>query len=445
MPRAPALFVVVGPFVAALASSLLPLGCAHTREDDPSIEEVVSGDGDPTLDALEQAFLALRAGDHDDARAWLEDATATFDDLALEGTTLEKAFAADARKPYRGRPHERVLASVVLAALDIERGRCDLALPSLKNAAWLDARSDPQDTTDVALVHVLTLRCLMQRNAAAGDVERARDDLRRALDIAGSPGRAFELEALAAAPDLALAFDGEGPEIRAAGDAGERAIFVPSSSTTTSLTGRVEEAPIAADAVVVQLGDRPADATTGLTVWSSTYQATTVQGRPFEEVLRERAAFRRRSLNEGSRLVHEGLRDVTTAVDRGRSKPVADRQTTLAAILSGGAVATAGMGLAALGAATDARPDLRSVTTLFERGVLLGERPLAWMRTDRGASSTSEPVDASLFVPPAPAPAPRGRSLRDRALLATARGGAHDRGAGAAAAAAGSVPPLLPP
>lgn len=445
MRRAPALFVVFGAFGAALGSSLLASGCAHTREDDPSIEEVVSGDGDPTLDALEQAFLALRDGDHDDARAWLEDATAAFDDLALEGTTLEKAFAADASKPYRGRPHERVLASVVLAALDIERGRCDLALPSLKNAAWLDARSDPQDTTDVALVHVLSLRCLKQLNAAAVDVERARDDLRRALAVAGSPGRAFELEALAVAPDLALAFDGEGPEVRTAGDAGERAIFVPASSTAASPTGRVEEARVPAGAVILQLGTRRAVAATGLAVWSSTYQATTVQGRPFEEVLRERAAFRRRSLNEGSRLVHEGLRGVTTAVDRGRSAPGADRQTTLAAVLSGGAVATAGMGLAALGAATDARADLRSVTTLFERGVLLGERPLAWMRTDRGASGTSEPVDASLFVPPSPAPAARGRGLRDRALFATARDLAHDRDADGASAAAGSVPPVLPP
>lgn len=369
----------------ALGAAILLPACAHNRDDDLDIEEIV-GEEDPTLEALEQAFLALREGAHDDARLWLEEATATFDDLALEGSSLEKAFASDVHKPYRGRPHERVLASVVLAALDIERGRCDLALPSLKNAAWLDARADPAETTDVPLVPVLTLRCLKQVGASGADLERARADLRSALRLTAAEHRAGELETMAAADDLALALDGDGPAVRADGAAGERAVVVPATAGRT-FSGRLEETKVSPTAIVIHLGKQrpaPARASSGLVVWSSTHQATTVQGRPFEEVLGERAELRRGSLAEGSRLLHGGLADVTATVDAGRRAGKIDSKAALAQLLSGGLVATAGMGLTAVGAATDARADLRYVSTLFERVVLLGERPIARRQLHRG-------------------------------------------------------------
>ena len=96
---------------------------------------------DTVLNELDYGFYALRLGQHAKARALLGKAVATFNDLALDGSALERAFASDVHKPYRGRPHERVFASAVLAALDMERGRCDLALPTLRNAAFLDVKA----------------------------------------------------------------------------------------------------------------------------------------------------------------------------------------------------------------------------------------------------------------------------------------------------------------
>jgi hypothetical protein len=348
---------------AALAAAALA-GCAHTREDDPDVEEIVGPEADgldtDTLEALEQGFSSLRAGDHEAARAWLERANATFDDLALPRTPLEKAFASDARKPYRGRPHERVLAATVLAALDIERGRCDLALPALRNAAYLDARANAKEPSDAVLVHVLALRCLWQSGAGRADVERARAELRSALAVAGAPARLEALEALARADDLTLALDGHGPAVRAEGSMGERAVIVPPAApapagVVAARAGRTKDG-----AVRIRLGAREAKDADGLLVWSSTHQATTVAGRPFEEVLLERAAFRGQALSRGRGLMDSG---VQAALARGAPAK---------AVVAGGVLATAGAGLTALGLVTDARADVRFVSSLFERGVLVG-------------------------------------------------------------------------
>ena len=345
--------------VTAIAMALP--GCAHA-------DAMGGGDDarDAVLDDLSDAFADLRSADHDGAHRSLARATAQFDDLHLDGGALEEALMSDADKPYRGRPFERVLAEVTLAALDIERGRCDLALPTLLQAAFLDAKANPKDASDAVVVHALTLRCLVHTKASDGDVVRARDALRTAVGATGgSADVADEVEALALRDDAALAFDGTGPSVRLDGDAGERAVIVPS---TAPAPAQVLAAAVPDDAVIVRLGDAttPVAATParadafapgrGLVVWSSTAHATSVHGRPFTEVLQQRAAFRAQSLAKGRARIRAA--SMTTRRDAGSA-------------LAAAYLASSGATLTALAAATDARADDRCVEGLFERIVLV--------------------------------------------------------------------------
>lgn len=347
--------------IAALALTSLALACAHTRDDDPDVVEIVGADveegADDTLDDLEEAFALLRTGKHAAARKLLEDATAHFDELALASTPLEQALASDASKPYRGRPHERVLASTVLAALDIERGRCDLAIPALRNAAFLDARMRPDEPSDAVLVHTLALRCLAR--AGKSDRDRAREELMRALAVTGDEARLADLETAIAGDVLVLALDGTGPTLVPEGSHGERVRTVPSTSPAAA---GVEDVVVRGDDIRIRLGrGRSKGVTRGLAVWSSTQQATTVGGRPYDEVLGRRAQHKTRSLADGQASFTKGATTVTDAARTGSAK----------GLLAGALFATTGAGLTAMGAATDARADVRYVQSLPERASLL--------------------------------------------------------------------------
>ncbi|MCC7108373.1 MAG: hypothetical protein IT382_03740 [Deltaproteobacteria bacterium] len=342
---------------AVLSVSLLTggalSGCAH----------VDAPDQDPTLDQLERAYATLRAGGpHERARRALERAAASFEDLALPGTSLEEALASDPHKPYRGRPWERTLSLVLLAALDAERGRCDLAVPSLKSAALLDLRAEKGEASDAPVIYALLLRCLREVGAPGADLERTRDELRRSLALAGSDAKlagldAAELERRALAPTLLLALDGEAPTLEAAGQYGESALLRVDATEATR--AQVARARPAKDAIVLRLGKKgpqtgPPDAE-GISLWSSARQAGTIGGRPFDEVLRERAAMKGQAMREGERLAHDGLK----------------RARAPGALLGAAATAAAGVGLFAAGAVVDARADTRTVSGLFGRVILL--------------------------------------------------------------------------
>jgi hypothetical protein len=173
------------------------MGCAHKAAEDPRIERLSGGNPAPDLlvetamkeeknestrFALEQGFALLREldGEKDAARRathFLERGHSTFDDLK-DPDNIHLAFAADVDKPYRGRPHERVMTALTLAVLDMARGRCDLARPTLRSAEYLDARWQPFPFgTDAPLVYALMLRCAHITKAAASDVQRAREGL----------------------------------------------------------------------------------------------------------------------------------------------------------------------------------------------------------------------------------------------------------------------------
>lgn len=290
----------------------------------PVVDVDVEGD-------LERAFALLGDDDrhHGPARELLVRATSAFEDQSLAGSDLEKAYASDAKKAYRGRPHERVLAHVVLAALEMERGRCDLALPSLKAAEFFDLKASANDSSDAVVVHALTLRCLIDAGAASAEVDAARanvdvDVARRVLD-----------------PQARLTFAGLGPRFARGGSQGE-------------VLSTVDRSNEAGATFVIRLGrraSRNARVDKGVVVWDSHQQATTIRGRPFDQVLQARATTKTRAQQSAQQNLGNSQQRLRTA--RGGKDLVA------AAV--GGA---AGVGLLSFAAVTDARADDRCVDDL---------------------------------------------------------------------------------
>lgn len=301
--------------------------------------------GDPVLRDLEAAFVALDDGRQASARRLLVRATAAFEDTQLDGSDLQKAFASDRRKPYRGRPHERVLAHVVLAALEMQRGRCDLALPSLKSAAFFDLKAKVGDDSDAVVVHALTLRCLIDLEASAEEIGAARD-------VVGDA----RIEAAVRDPGARLVLDGRGPSFVPRGAQGEGVVAVQREHETRPIVIHLDR----------RVGDRHrvdggVGPSAGLTVWSSFEQATTRRGRPFDKILADRARFAAAHGTAGQRNLGDGGRRLSQA--RSRSD-----------IVAAGLVSVVGAGMLTMAGLTDARADDRFVDALPERVRLVGSR-----------------------------------------------------------------------
>lgn len=152
-------------------------------------DQAMQGPKNATYVAMLEAFNLLRRGDLDSENTrslivkYLTAAESSFADLR-QPDNFSVAFSADADTPYRGRPHERVLTAVMLAIMDMSRGRYDMALPALKNAEFLDARWQAMPYgTDAPLVYALTLRCLSMMGASPQDSDRARQGLHRSVRL----------------------------------------------------------------------------------------------------------------------------------------------------------------------------------------------------------------------------------------------------------------------
>lgn len=191
-------------FFAVLLAFLGASGCTHlTAMSDPALSGLWVGQplssnaianatqnwpNEVALIEMQQAFALLKRGDlssntRADAKRYLERSVASFDDLK-QPSNFSTAFSADANTPYKGRPYERVLASLFLGILDVADGRCDMAIPAFKTAEFLDARWQPfQFGSDAPLVYALTLRCLHQTRASSGDIDRAKDGLLRSIRL----------------------------------------------------------------------------------------------------------------------------------------------------------------------------------------------------------------------------------------------------------------------
>ncbi len=140
---------------------------------------------DSTLLDLEASLHLLRNGGSEGSRQLaknhLASAIVSFEDLTTT-KNMNSAFTADRSKAYRGRPHERVVASLLLAVLDIQDGRCDMALPALRNAEFLDARwTEHRLGSDAPLTYALRLFCLQEEGHSTQDRSQARGSLHAAL------------------------------------------------------------------------------------------------------------------------------------------------------------------------------------------------------------------------------------------------------------------------
>ena len=152
---------------------------------------------DAVLRDVEQAFRILRAdrpGARSRARAHLARVALVLDDLDPAGDDVALA-TGDRAAPWRGLPHERVLALLTLATLDVAVGRCDLALPTVKSAQHHHERA-ALVVGAAAADHDLALVELLRRRCVEGGVD--------AVD---------------------LVFRGRTPEVVAAGAYGEQAVL----------------------------------------------------------------------------------------------------------------------------------------------------------------------------------------------------------------------------
>jgi hypothetical protein len=203
--------LVIASAGCATTASFSTVELAPLRRGEPVADDVIAraiayAPNDATWLQLEQAFALLRHADGDDdvvrARSFLEPAFASFEDLR-DPENLNVAFTADAETPYRGRPHERVLAATTLALTDAAKGRCDLALPTLKAAEFLDVRWQRLAFgTDATLVYALARWCLRETSGRSEDVMRAEAGIRLTLrsTAAADAARALVRQAALAVP-----------------------------------------------------------------------------------------------------------------------------------------------------------------------------------------------------------------------------------------------------
>jgi hypothetical protein len=319
--------------------------------------------GDAVLFDVDEAFALLgsdSARAHAQARARLERAARAFDDLSPDEDPLRAAFLGDRTKPWRGRTFERVLSLVTLAALDIERHRCDLALPALKTAALHDARVDVEHKSDAVVVHALLLRCLADgdEHTARGTDDEIASARRMLKDVVGNAAEARRIERFACDPAARLVFMGFGPSFHADGAHGEHLTVRPGDEGD-GVAAVIALGPRA------QRNDLDLDLAGAAVVWSSNAQATTTRGRPWERVLAERAAAKDALTARGSARVAQGLAPSSSSSSSSSSSHGAR------AWLGRGLAAVGGAGLLATAAVLDARADDRSVPHLPGRALLV--------------------------------------------------------------------------
>lgn len=137
------------------------------------------------LDLL-QAFALMRSAAieqkqvQEKIKNLLVQAVATFDDLR-DPVNFSMAFSADEDKDFRGRPHERMYAAAMTAIFFMAEGKCDMAMPYLRNAEFLDARFRKMSLirTDAPLIYAAQLFCL--KNGDESERTRAKDGIIRSV------------------------------------------------------------------------------------------------------------------------------------------------------------------------------------------------------------------------------------------------------------------------
>lgn len=335
--------VFLATIVALTVSSTTTWAAPATKTPLPS---------DETQSALELAYRRLRlhettakpgqatSAHESSAYRLLERAAARFDDLDDDRDALAAAVGGDASAAWRGRPYERVMALLTLATLDVRKRRCDLALPTIKNAMHMRTQGRLQAGAsagaadhDVVLANVLRLRCaaITRDEALAHDVTA---ELRAAV---GDGAAADAFIAMATAPVVVVRFVGRAPAIEARGAHGEVAAVVHHTDTATAFSvtlGSRRRAVAAADATTVY--DLKQEATTGT------------------------AAAARRA--EGAAKKSTLLRQADGYAGRGRNQLTSSRSAS--GVLGGALLLGAATGLSQTSAIISAEVDTRTVPSM---------------------------------------------------------------------------------
>lgn len=312
---------------------------------------------DPVLRDVERAFQILRddrPGAANRARGVLAQAATALDDLVDDRETAAVIVGGDDSAAWRGLPHERVFILLTLAALDVDAGRCDLALPTLKNALNHRDRGRLQqgaagqaNADDPAVVTVLTARCALKDGV--GDVEAAR------AALVALPGGAAMLP-LVMADAMTLRFTGQAPTVVATGTHGEGG----------QLSFRDDDAP--AFSITIGRGGRAAKAKKASTKASPKAATTT---HVLHDLRREAAvpgAMAAARRGEAARQKSTMSAQANQYASRGASAVQSGPGRNL---LGAGLLLTAAAGMTATSAVVDARVDTRTATSMPARILLI--------------------------------------------------------------------------
>ncbi len=265
--------------VAAVAT-----GCAEARSH-------VKHTGDPIVDAKAEcaqglpkdkvlweyrgAAAAMRLGDYDDAKMFLDDALARINGLMGKDESAKKArsnFAAESKKTFVGEPYERVMANLYRGILYWMNGEVDNAHAAFLNAQFMDSDAEKKEfQADYVLLEILSAMTAERMHVDATESWKRANDLAKGRVQMPDPK----------ANVILFTEFGNGPVKYSTGEPGARG--------ATSARVTVDSA------------------TASLPVYDDLYyQATTRGGRVMDFVLKNKAVFKDNSNKAGDVLMATG-------------------------------------------------------------------------------------------------------------------------------------------
>ncbi|MBA4135911.1 MAG: hypothetical protein C0518_01190 [Opitutus sp.] len=253
-------------FLAGCVSAPLP-GDAFVNTSDPKL--IGTRVRDQVLWQCRFGLAALRAGEHEEAKARFDDAIRTLGGIHADTADARRArslWAAEGGKIFIGEPYERALAYAYRGLLYWMDGEPDNARACFRSAEMMDAlAADAEYRADWVLPDYLAGLASLR---LGGD---ATEELARARAMTSRPLPDYDREARV----LVVAEWGRGPLKFADGPHGQLLRFAESVSEAHHAVLRV------------------AGQTVTLTPWDDVYfQATTRGGRTMDFILGDKAVFK---------------------------------------------------------------------------------------------------------------------------------------------------------
>src|SRR5881394_146128 len=265
---------------SCLAAVLLA-GCATTqtgeswqRTGDPMVDGRAAIEHGPRRDRVlweyRTAATAMRRGQFNDAKQWLDDALLTLGGIYGADKEARKArgyFSSEAKKTFIGEPYERVMAYFYRGILYWIDGELDNARACFRSGEIMDSDAENKSySSDYVLLDYLDgLTTAKLGGDGSEALKRAKAEARIA-----KPSE-YDLQANV----LFFVEFGAGPAKYATGQYGEELRFRPGHSVVRSILIKVNDRTIRAE---------PYD--------DLTFQATTRGGRVMDHILANKAVFK---------------------------------------------------------------------------------------------------------------------------------------------------------